>query len=226
MDELDEDKKCKCGCGIDLEEDCICETDCHCGENDHECHCSGDCDCGDDCKCTKDDKCNPNCTCGEECHCSDGCECGDNCSCGDDCKCEEKQDYLKDLLRVQAEFDNYRKRTVSARAEAIVDGKLEAIKAFLPVIDNIDRALLHAKDGDAVADGLKLIRKQVEKTLEDLNVELIGAVGDKFDPNLHEAVLQEPASEGMESGVISEVFQKGYKLGDKVIRYTMVKVTE
>ena len=140
---------------------------------------------------------------------------------------QAKIDYYIDIARrTQADFDNYRKRTVSARAEAIVDGKLEAIKAFLPVIDNIDRALLHAKDGDAVADGLKLIRKQVEKTLEDLNVELIGAVGDKFDPNLHEAVLQEPASEGMESGVISEVFQKGYKLGDKVIRYTMVKVTE
>jgi len=140
---------------------------------------------------------------------------------------QAKIDYYIDIARrTQADFDNYRKRTLSARAEAIVDGKLEAIKAFLPVIDNIDRALLHAKEGDAVADGLKLIRKQVEKTLEDLNVELIGSIGDRFDPNLHEAVLQEPAPEGMKSGVISEVFQKGYKLGDKVIRYTMVKVTE
>lgn len=140
---------------------------------------------------------------------------------------QAKIDYYIDIARrTQADFDNYRKRNLSARSEAIVDGKLEAVKAFLPVIDNIDRALLHAKDGDAVVEGLRLIRKQVEKTLADLSVEEIGAVGDKFDPNLHEAVLQEPAPDGMESGVISEVFQKGYKLGDKVIRYTMVKVTE
>lgn len=140
---------------------------------------------------------------------------------------QAKIDYYIDIARrTQADFDNYRKRTLSARAEAITDGKLEAIKAFLPVIDNIDRALAHAKEGDAVADGVRLIRKQVEKTLADLSVEEIGAVGDVFDPNLHEAVMQEPAPEGMESGVISEVFQKGYKLGDKVIRYTMVKVTE
>ena len=140
---------------------------------------------------------------------------------------QAKIDYYIDIARrTQADFDNYRKRTLSARAEAIVDGKLEAVKAFLPVIDNIDRALLHAKEGDAVVEGLKLVRKQIEKTLTDLSVEEIGAVGEKFDPNLHEAVLQEPAPDGMESGVISEVFQKGYKLGDKVIRYTMVKVTE
>ena len=140
---------------------------------------------------------------------------------------QAKIDYYIDIARrTQADFDNYRKRTISARAEAITDGKLEAVKAFLPVIDNIDRALLHAKEGDAVVEGLKLIRKQVEKTLSDLSVEEVGAIGDKFDPNLHEAVLQEPAPDGMESGVISEVFQKGYKLGDKVIRYTMVKVTE
>ncbi|MDD6204304.1 MAG: nucleotide exchange factor GrpE [Firmicutes bacterium] len=142
-------------------------------------------------------------------------------------KLQAKIDYYIDIARrTQADFENYRKRNLTARAEALAEGRLEAVKAFLPVIDNIDRAIAHAKEGDPVTEGLILVRRQIDKTLADLEIQELGTVGEKFDPNLHEAVMQAPAQEGQESGVVAEIFQKGYRMGDKVIRYTMVKVTE
>ena len=142
-------------------------------------------------------------------------------------KLQQKVDYYIDIARrTQADFENYRKRNLSARAEALAEGKTETVKAFLPVIDDIDRALSHVKEVDAISEGLRLVRRQIDKALGSLKVEEIGSVGEKFDPNFHEAVMQVPPQEGQESGVIAEVFRKGYKMGDKVLRYTMVKVTE
>lgn len=142
-------------------------------------------------------------------------------------KLQQKVDYYIDIARrTQADFENYRKRNLSARAEALAEGKTEVVNAFLPVIDDIDRALSHVKEEDAISEGLRLVRRQIDKALGSLNVEEIGSVGEKFDPNFHEAVMQVPPQEGQESGIVAEVFRKGYKMGDKVLRYTMVKVTE
>ena len=96
---------------------------------------------------------------------------------------------------MQADFDNYRKRNANVYADALSDGKAEAIKAFLPVIDNIDRAIASCKEQNAVLEGLKLVRKQADEALKKLGVEEVGAEGEAFDPNLHNAVVQEPAQD-------------------------------
>ena len=127
---------------------------------------------------------------------------------------------------MQADFDNYRKRNANVYADAFADGKAEAIKAFLPVIDNLDRAIAGCKEQSAMLEGLKLVRRQADETLQKLGVEEIGREGEAFDPNLHNAVLQEPAEGGRKSGEITEVLMKGYRLGEKILRYTVVKVAE
>ena len=129
-------------------------------------------------------------------------------------KLQQKVDYYIDIARrTQADFENYRKRNLSARAEALAEGKTETVKAFLPVIDDIDRALSHVKEEDAISEGLRLVRRQIDKALGSLKVEEIGSVGEKFDPNFHEAVMQVPPQEGQESGVIAEIFRKGIQNG-------------
>ncbi len=134
--------------------------------------------------------------------------------------------YINVAKQVQADFDNYRKRNANVYADALSDGKAEAIKAFLPVIDNIDRAIASCKEQNAVLEGLKLVRKQADEALKKLGVEEVGAEGEAFDPNLHNAVVQEPAQDGQKSGEITEVLMKGYRIGEKMLRYTMVKVAE
>ena len=140
----------------------------------------------------------------------------------------KEEEYLLMAQRIQADFDNYRKRNVSMRADAILDGKVEAIKAFLPVMDNLERALLEeAKNGTtgSLMEGLELVLKQMQTMLTELKVEEIEAEGKPFDPNFHNAVMQIPAQEGQDKNIVANVFSKGYKIGDKVIRYSMVQVT-
>ena len=139
----------------------------------------------------------------------------------------KRDEYLAMAQRIQADFDNFRKRNANVRADAIIDGKLEAIKAFLPVVDNLERAVIEEQKNQhesTLLSGLILIIKQIKDMLASLGVAEVGAVGEDFDPNLHNAVLQAPPEGNQKSGQITEVFAKGYKLGDKVIRYTMVKV--
>lgn len=193
--------KCACGCGEDLEE--------------KTCSCSGDCNCGDDCHCTEDNKCNPDCTCGENCNC------GDNCTCGNDCKCEEKQDYLKDLLRVQAEFDNYRKRMTTALGDARQDGFMDAIVQFLPALDSFKMATEYITDKNTLM-GIKFIEKGILDTLSKMGVEEIDTNG-KFSPELHQAIDTEN-NEDYESGDIIKVASKGFTYKGKVIRYSQVIV--
>ncbi len=148
-------------------------------------------------------------------------------------KAEEKviskeEEYLMLAQRIQADFDNYRKRNVSLRADAILDGKVEAVKAFLPVLDNLHRALeTEHKNGTtgSLMDGLELVLKQMEQMLASLGVEEIEAENKPFDPTCHNAMMQIPAQEGQEKGIVAAVFEKGYKMGDKIIRYSMVQVT-
>ncbi len=130
-----------------------------------------------------------------------------------------------DLKRVQAEFINYKRRVEDERSQLVTLGRLDAVQAILPVLDNIGRALIHVpaelSDNDW-AKGVAQIAKQAEETLRSFGVEAFGEVGDAFDPNLHDAIGYEEG-EG-EEDVIAEVLQKGYRSGDRVIRHAMVKV--
>lgn len=127
--------------------------------------------------------------------------------------------------RLQAEFDNYRRRNANLHKDAVDEGVRMAITQLLPVLDNYERALsaLDSEDG-AEKSGIQLIFKQLLSSLEKLGLAEIDT-GGKFDPNFHDAVMQETV-EGAESGDILLVLQKGYKVNDRIIRHSMVKVAE
>lgn len=138
-------------------------------------------------------------------------------------KCEE---YFSMLQRTAAEFDNYKKRTVKEKEAIYTDAMSDVVASFLPVVDNIERALLASEkeaDFKALREGIELIYRQFKEIMTKLGVEEIKALGEKFDPNLHNAVMHIEDSE-YEENVIVEEFQKGYKFKDKVIRHSMVKV--
>ena len=133
------------------------------------------------------------------------------------------EEYLNLAQRVQADFDNYRKRTKATRAEAFEDGAREVVKQLLPVVDNLERAIAQESADDALLAGVKLVYRQLMDTLEKRGVSEISRAGEKFDPNLENAVMQGDASE-VEPGTVCAVLQKGYKMGDFVLRHAMVKV--
>lgn len=135
------------------------------------------------------------------------------------------EEYLDMAQRVQAEFDNYRRRTKAIRAEAFEDGAREFIKTLLPVIDNLERAVAQESADEALLTGVRLVYKQLTETLEKRGVAVIDRPGEKFDPNLENAVMQGAAEEG-EPGTVCAVLQKGYKMGDFVLRHAMVKVVQ
>ena len=201
---------CSCGCGENLEKEE--QTSCCCDEN---------CTCGENCNCTADNKCNPNCTCGEERNLNEECECGENCGCDHECKCEENKEYLKDLLRIQAEFDNYRKRMTSALGDARQDGFMDAICQFLPALDSFKMATDMITDKNTLM-GIKFIEKGILDTLAKMGVEEIDTTG-KFNPELHQAIDAEN-DENYESGDIIKVATKGFTYKGKVIRYRQVIV--
>ena len=134
-------------------------------------------------------------------------------------------EYLAMAQRVQADFENFRRRNESVRAEAYADGKMDVAKAMLPVLDNLERAVEAAavSEDEALKNGVELVLKQMTETYQKLNVTAIDRLGEKFDPNLENAILQGTAEEG-EPGTVCQVLQKGYKMGDKVLRHAMVKV--
>lgn len=134
-------------------------------------------------------------------------------------ECGEIQDKY---MRVCAEYDNFRKRTQKERDGIFTDAYSDALKEILPIFDNLERAALYTEP-DKLTEGLSLIFKSAKETLTKLGIDEFGAVGDKFDPNIHNAVMHiEDESIGEEE--IVEVFQKGYKRGEKIIRHAMVKV--
>ena len=142
---------------------------------------------------------------------------------------DEQIETLKaQLLRSQADFDNYRKRTEKDMDAKFDLGSKNVIEKILPVIDNFERALAMIPEEEresAFAEGLDKIYKQFTKLLEDMGVTPIDCVGKPFDPNLHNAVMQVPAEEGQEENIVVEEFQKGYIYKEYVVRYSMVKVT-
>ena len=130
----------------------------------------------------------------------------------------EKDSYL----RLRADYENFRRRNQETTVNARRDGTANAVEAILPIIDSIDRALGICGD-EKSKEGLLLIKKQIETSLSQLGVSEIAAEGADFDHNLHNAVQRAEVDEA-EVGKVLEVYQRGYKLGDKVIRYAMVKV--
>ena len=136
-------------------------------------------------------------------------------------QCDE---YLDLAQRKQAEFANYRRRTEGVRQEAFDDGRRDAIDKLLPVIDNLERALAAAGEGeDGLKAGVEMVLRQTKETFAKMGVEEIDPLGQPFDDELHNAVMQGSEDEG-EPGTVCLVLQKGYKLGNRVIRHAMVKV--
>ncbi len=127
-------------------------------------------------------------------------------------------------LRLAAEYENFRKRSQREREGVYADAYFDAIKALLPTIDNLERASQYT-DPEKLADGMKLILSSVPETLKSLGVESFGDAGDAFDPNIHNAVMMVSAPEA-EAGTVVNVLQRGYKRGEKVLRYAMVTVAE
>ena len=125
-------------------------------------------------------------------------------------------------LRLAAEYDNFRRRTAAERDRIYDDSYATALGAMFPVVDNLERAAQYS-DGESVAKGVAMILKSVEETLQKLGVAEIEAMGKTFDPELHNAVMHVDDEAFGESEVV-EVLQKGYRKGDRVLRYAMVKV--
>lgn len=141
-------------------------------------------------------------------------------------KKDEKIEELTDrLTRQMAEFDNFRKRTEKEKANMYAIGARDIVEKILPVVDNFERGLATVEhpEEDPFADGMNKVYKQLTKTLEDLGVTVIEAVGKEFDPNLHNAVMHVEDEEVGEN-IIVEEFQKGYKYKETVVRHSMVKV--
>ena len=127
------------------------------------------------------------------------------------------------FLRLAAEYDNYRKRTAREKESAWTEAKCQAVAAFLPVYDNLERALKQATTDEAYAKGVEMTMKGLQDALTGLGVERIPALGESFDPNRHNAVMHVEDENAGENTVV-EVFQQGFICGEKVIRFAMVKV--
>ena len=141
-----------------------------------------------------------------------------------DNKLEQQIEDLTDRLkRNMAEFDNFRKRTEKEKSSMYIIGAKDIIEKILPVVDNFERGLAQATEGDPFAEGMEKIYKQLTTTLESLGVEPIEAVDKEFNPDLHNAVMHED-NEELGENMVSQELQKGYKYRDSVVRHSMVKV--
>lgn len=220
-------------------------------ENTEKCKCNDNCTCGDDCNCTPDNKCSEECTCGNDCNCGDNCECGDDCECKKekkdkkkdkkklfgnkkDDKIKEYEKLIKELedkiLVMSADNVNYRKRKDEEVSRLLKFCNEDIIKDLLSISDNFERALKIAEDKTdeefvKFNEGYKMIYCSIQNILEKYDVKAIDGANKPFDPVYHNAVIME-AKEGVESGYVIEVLQKGYLYKDKVIRPAMVKVSE
>lgn len=126
-------------------------------------------------------------------------------------------------LRLAAEYDNFRKRTQKEKDASYANGKADAISKLLPVYDNLERALNQPTEDAAYKKGVEMTMAELEKIFQGLGVTGFGAVGDSFDPNLHNAVMHTD-DESLGENVIAQVFQKGFRMGESVIRFAMVQV--
>ena len=137
---------------------------------------------------------------------------------------EEKYNAEHDAhLRLAAEYDNFRKRTIKEKEASYGNGKADAVEKMLPVYDNLERALNQETADAAYKKGVEMTMAELVRIFTTLGVEIFGNVGDQFDPNLHNAVMH-IENEELPENSISAVFQKGFKIGDKVVRFAMVQV--
>jgi len=137
---------------------------------------------------------------------------------------EEKYNAEHDsFLRLAADYDNFRKRTVKEKEQSYGNGKADAIAKLLPIYDNLERALNQPTEDAAYKKGVEMTMTELVKIFSGLGVEIFGEVGEEFNPEFHNAVMHtEDGSLG--ENVISQVFQKGFKIGDKIVRFAMVQV--
>ena len=136
----------------------------------------------------------------------------------------EKEEYLELARRTKADFENFRKRAAAQTQEAQVRGKIEVAREVIDAVDNLERALEASEDGAALRDGVEMVLSGLRETLKRNGVEAVDPKGEKFDPTRHEALSTQPV-EGTESGVVVEVMQKGYALGDQLVRPARVVVS-
>ena len=137
---------------------------------------------------------------------------------------EEKYNAEHDAyLRLAAEYDNFRKRTVKEKDASYSNGKADAVEKMLPVYDNLERALNQSTEDAAYKKGVEMTMNELVKILTGLGVEIFGAPGETFDPNIHNAVMH-TEDDSVAENTITQVFQKGFKLGEKIVRFAMVQV--
>ena len=137
---------------------------------------------------------------------------------------KEKYEHEHDAhLRLAAEYDNFRKRSQKEKDASYTNGKAATLEKLLPVYDNLERAVNQPTEDLAYKKGVEMTMTQLVKIFTDLGVEIYGEVGESFDPNLHNAVMHID-SEELAENTISQVFQKGFKIGEKVVRFAMVQV--
>ena len=137
---------------------------------------------------------------------------------------EEKYNAEHDsYLRLAADYDNFRKRTIKEKEQSYSNGKADAVEKLLPVYDNLERAVNQPTQDEAYKKGVEMTMTQLVGIFAGLGVEIFGNVGDTFDPNIHNAVMH-TEEEGVEENTITQVFQKGFKLGEKIVRFAMVQV--
>ena len=137
---------------------------------------------------------------------------------------EEKYNAERDAhLRVAAEYDNFRKRTIKEKEASYGNGKADAIAKMLPIYDNLERALNQPTEDAAYKKGVEMTMNELVKIFSSLGVEIFGNVGDEFDPNIHNAIMH-TEDESVAENTITMVFQKGIKMGDKIVRFAMVQV--
>ncbi len=208
----------------ELEKHCNCDEDCDCGCQDgQECTCDGKCHCGceeEACECHEHEE-------EHECNCKhkgkDKHKHKHECEC-EECEEDEAGQYLAMAQRLQADFDNYRKRVAEQLDYQKQEGKRSVIEVFLPCLDTFKEAKKSITD-EKVLSGVNMIENKIVSTLNGLGVEKIDTIGQKYDHNLHE-VIAVMHDESKEDDIILDEFQAGYKFNGKVIRYSKVVVNK
>jgi molecular chaperone GrpE len=135
----------------------------------------------------------------------------------------KRDEYLALAQRTQADFENYRKRVAKESQAAQRKGAAKLARELLPALDNLDRALEAAAEEDPLLDGVKLVRGELHAALARAGIESFSPKGERFDPTEHEAMAQQPV-DGVDGGLVAEVYQPGYRMGDEVIRPARVLV--
>lgn len=186
--------------------------------------CEDSCTCEENCKCDENCKKDETCKCGDKCDCE--CEENKERHCEEECKCKRKDapDYLALAQRIQAEFENYRRRMADQLVIERQEGIVSVINVFLPCLDTFKEAKKSITD-EKVLEGVNMIENKIMDALDRLEVERIESVGQKFDPNFHD-VIAVMHNQNYDDDIILEEYQAGYKYKGKVIRYSKVIVNK